>query len=105
MIQMHLIYLLFAKYLLHIYFIVMKFITVGSIVPAEQVQACLSVVLSEPIQLKSEDCVGSLTSLERDQWAKVKFSCKLSFTDFFQSFYFLFKINYSQLNCRGLNLF
>uniref|UniRef100_A0A0R3RV08 Carn_acyltransf domain-containing protein n=1 Tax=Elaeophora elaphi TaxID=1147741 RepID=A0A0R3RV08_9BILA len=44
----------------------------GSIVPAEQVQACLSIILSEQSQLKSEDCVGSLTSLERDQWAKAR---------------------------------
>ncbi|KAL3997718.1 Choline/Carnitine o-acyltransferase family protein [Acanthocheilonema viteae] len=44
----------------------------GSIVPAEQVQACLSIILSEQSHLKSEDCVGSLTALERDQWAKAR---------------------------------
>lgn len=44
----------------------------GSIVPAEQVQACLSIILSEQSNLKSEECVGSLTSLERDQWAKAR---------------------------------
>ncbi|EFO22172.2 choline/Carnitine O-acyltransferase [Loa loa] len=44
----------------------------GSLMPAEQVQACLSIILSEQSHLKPEDCVGSLTSLERDQWAEVR---------------------------------
>uniref|UniRef100_A0A8R1TLP8 Carn_acyltransf domain-containing protein n=1 Tax=Onchocerca volvulus TaxID=6282 RepID=A0A8R1TLP8_ONCVO len=44
----------------------------GSIVPAEQVQACLSIILSEQNHLKPEDCVGSLTSLGRDQWAEAR---------------------------------
>uniref|UniRef100_A0AAF5Q2Q0 Carn_acyltransf domain-containing protein n=1 Tax=Wuchereria bancrofti TaxID=6293 RepID=A0AAF5Q2Q0_WUCBA len=44
----------------------------GSIVPAEQVQACLSIILSEQSHLKSEECIGSLTSLGRDQWAKAR---------------------------------
>ncbi|KAM3722220.1 Carnitine O-palmitoyltransferase 2 [Dirofilaria immitis] len=44
----------------------------GLIVPAEQVRNCLSIILSEQNHLKSEECVGSLTSLGRDQWAEAR---------------------------------
>uniref|UniRef100_A0A915PUY8 Choline/carnitine acyltransferase domain-containing protein n=1 Tax=Setaria digitata TaxID=48799 RepID=A0A915PUY8_9BILA len=53
-------------------FVVDLFDKHGALVPAEQVQACLSVILSKNNNLKSEDCVGSLTSLERNQWAEIR---------------------------------
>lgn len=42
---------------------------------ADQIHACLSFILSEQNYPKREDCVGSLTTLERDRWADVRFSC------------------------------
>ncbi|VDN27750.1 unnamed protein product [Gongylonema pulchrum] len=44
----------------------------GTIAPSEQIHACLSTILGEQSSCESENCVGSLTSLGRDQWAEAR---------------------------------
>uniref|UniRef100_A0A0M3HM79 Carn_acyltransf domain-containing protein n=1 Tax=Ascaris lumbricoides TaxID=6252 RepID=A0A0M3HM79_ASCLU len=42
------------------------------LVSPEQVHACLAMILSDATtKLKANECVGSLTSLNRDRWAEV----------------------------------
>uniref|UniRef100_A0A0M3IGR6 Carn_acyltransf domain-containing protein n=1 Tax=Ascaris lumbricoides TaxID=6252 RepID=A0A0M3IGR6_ASCLU len=45
----------------------------GMLVSPEQVHACLAMILSDATtKLKANECVGSLTSLNRDRWAEVR---------------------------------
>lgn len=43
----------------------------GVLVQPEQVHACLAYILKNERKTQSNECIGSLTSLGRDDWAKV----------------------------------
>uniref|UniRef100_A0A0N4V9R7 Carn_acyltransf domain-containing protein n=1 Tax=Enterobius vermicularis TaxID=51028 RepID=A0A0N4V9R7_ENTVE len=50
----------------------------GNLVPPDQVHACISTILTNTKSAAPDECVGSLTSLERDRWASVRTElCKL----------------------------
>ncbi|MFH4980896.1 hypothetical protein AB6A40_007605 [Gnathostoma spinigerum] len=44
----------------------------GELYPPKQVHSCLSAIKRIPVTIKREECIGSLTTLGRDEWAQIR---------------------------------